>query len=351
MGLVEVQAGVVRGSEAIITGKLSACELTDCKAVVAGPNGRTLRVVPFAPSNVTSSEGEFRVRVPLRGLDAPVQSVYVESRGAAVRTKPDYALARLFFDGDTEFDQSSFGRQRSSRPHDAETHALLARQMAERFDGALETRILMAIAYCYRSVDLQSVEHRSQALTLIKSFESQIGKIGQHRDYQKDRLHLKISMLTARWHVELANASLPSALNTLTEIQDLAPLVKASPLVFTISFNAVRGLATLAVSHLALGANDRALAVIQVMWEVLRAAAMKLGTEGPLIEFASTCSIVGEAGRLNKKLRHAAGNGGLVDRWADWEKKVLSPCFRTSPKIMQECFKNCVHTLNSRVSG
>jgi hypothetical protein len=319
--------------------------------VLLGIEGAELRRVCLNQvASIQSTEGDegqaFKAIVQIGDLQSCIKSVQFESSDLSVEVErsPEYELDSLFFETDAEFERSQVGKRRRARPRDKETDCFFSRQMAEAFSGSVEARLLMAISFCYRAVELGSNVEMAHAVELLDCYRDDLNLLSDSTRFRRDRTHLSISMLTAKWHAELALGRYEQFRFTLEEILKMLPLVVASPAVFAICYNAVRSLSILGMYCASLREHGAALNAFLAARNVLKAGAENLGDGELLDEFATNCRIVAATASLRKTLKQADTGIEMSSFNARiTEKKILRPCIRTANvQKMIECFGRAV---------
>jgi hypothetical protein len=343
MPSITLSTGIVRAGHAIIRGTVAEAAAEDFDVVVFGPARRELTRVrlsdaqaPEAPA-ADAERSEFQAGIPLADLPAPILGVEVQPRSmtANVVTPSGYQLGSLFFETDEEFEASETGKRRAARPSDKETDCFFSRQMASHFEGERAHRILMSIAYCYRATELLDTGEMDRALGLLDECEQLLGGMAKHdRRFRLDRTHLHFSVLTARWHAELALGRLGSFEATMEKLAQDVPLSIMSDHCFPTSYNLVRGLLLLACHRGRQGRPEEGLALFDSAHKVLQCAAHSLQAGTLLAEFGSTCQLLGAAKSVQQALSHAAKGLANGEALAVLDKAMVSGiakrCIRTS---------------------
>lgn len=352
MPSLSLTTGVVRDRRAILGGVCTDGGTEEFEVVVRGTGGKTLRRFPLRDLLVTDTEAAvvvadaFRAEAPLDGLDGPICGVEVRhmSGAGAVTAKLGYQLSRLFLETDAEFESASFGTKREARPADKETDCFLSRQMATFFAGSREYRILMSIAYCYRSTELMSEPEMANALDLLDSSALLLEGVGAEAStFRKDPTHLHFSMLTARWHAELALGRIGAFRNTLDQILRDAPRAALSDQFFSITYNLVRSLLILAVDRTRLGDAAVTLEALQAARKILQRAAHSLAEGDELQDFGETCIALAALRPLAKAQAKYVRTKGGAPAWAGFSTQdfngTLDRCLRVSNKAtLKKCF-------------
>lgn len=352
---LSLTSGLIRSGRAVLAGSCADAALDGFLVVVNGTAGKRLQEVPLRDlvvvdekAGVARSPGAFRAELPLDHFDVPIRGIEVRhASGDHVTVDPaGYQLGRLFLETDAEFDASSVGTKRRARPADKETDCFLSRQLAAYFPGSREYRILMSIAYCYRSTELLSEPDMINALRLLENAGQLLEKVrGDIRNFRKDQTHLHFSRLTARWHAELALGRFDAFRDTLDQMQRDAPRAALSDHTFSISFNLVRSLLVLAIHRGRLSDGAGATEALRVARKSLQWAAHTLREGDQLREFGETCVALSASRPLTKLLSRqgkepgaAAPSGGITEQDVTG---TLIRCIRTSNRadMMRKFFE------------
>lgn len=346
MTLLRLAAGVIRDGRAVVSGVCEGSGFGEIDIVAMGTAGRELRRARLADCAVPDGAEGFRASLALDGFEAPVKGIYFASPDPAfgMEAAAGYELTSLFYETEEEYERSGFGRKRILRPRDKETDAFLSRQLAEAYAGALPDRLLMVMSYAYRSIEIGSAADIAHALELLDGIGRRQSEFRPDAEPRKDATHLRTSILTTRWHAELALGRFAEFRATLEALLEQAVHVMVSPLAFYTSTNAIRGLVVLSALRLMTGDHDGWLAALDVAWKVLRFAGMGLrDDESGLVEFAGSCRLVGLMAPHRRRLLRRPGAPLGEQAIADLETRILLPAFRTSsPRALLEAFRRAV---------
>jgi hypothetical protein len=290
MTLLRLTSGVIRGREAVVSGACEGPGFDALDIVAMGAGGRELSRQRLADCLASGGMQGFEARLRFDGL---LKGVYFASPDPAFRieTDPAYELTNLFFESEEEYLGSSYGaRRRAGRPRDKETDCFLSRQLAEAYDGALEDRMLMTVSYAYRSVEIGAADEIAHAIHLLAERMGDTGMLGLSHQFRRDRTHQRVSILTARWHGELALGRVSEFRATLGELLEIAPHVMISQQVFRTCNNTIRGLAVLVAFAVLRGERKLAFEALSSVREVLRFAGMRMEDEPAVLqEFSGVC--------------------------------------------------------------
>lgn len=340
MTRLRLSAGVIRNGAAVLSGACEGAGLDGIDIVVMGAGGRELSRARLADCLASGGMQGFEARL---GLDGLVKGVYFASPDPAFRIEADaaYELTSLFFETEEEYLRSGYGVKRASRPRDKETDCFLSRQLAEAYAGALEDRMLMTVSYAYRAVETGAAEEIAHALDLLAGRMGETGRLGLSHQFRRDRTHQRVSILTVRWHAELALGRVADFRATLGELLEIAPHVMISQQVFRSCNNAMRGLAVLAAFALLTGERELAFEALRSGREVLRFAGMRIEDEPAVLqEFGGVCRLCAAMTPLRKAL------GRDIDtpfERAVLEAALVRPAIRSSnlPEML-EAFRRAV---------
>lgn len=345
MPLLRLTGGIIRDGRAVVSGACEGSGFEEIDIVAMGTGGRELRRARLADCAVSGGAEGFRASLALDGFDGPVKGIYFASPDPSfgMEAAAGYELTSLFYETEEEYERSGFGRKRILRPRDKETDAFLSRQLAEAYAGALPDRLLMVMSYAYRSIEIGAVDEIAHALELLDGIGRRQSEFRPAAEPRKDETHLRTSILTTRWHAELALGRFAGFRATLEALLEHSIHVMVSPLAFYTSTNAIRGLVVLSVFRLMTGDRDGWLAALDAAWGVLRFAGMSLRDDGSgLVEFAGSCRLVGLMAPYRRRLLRRPGAALGEQAVADLEMQVLRPAFRTSPGTLMDAFRRAV---------
>lgn len=328
MTLLRLTAGVIRGREAVVSG---ACEGPGFEAldiVAMGIGGRELSRQRLADCLASGGMQGFEARLRFGGL---VKGIYFASPDPAFRIEagPAYELTNLFFETEEEYLGSGYNaRRRAGRPHDKETDCFLSRQLAEAYAGALEDRMLMTVSYGYRAVEIGAADEMAHALRLLAERMDDTPRLEPSSQFRRDRIHQRVSILTARWHGQLALGRVSDFRATLRELLEMAPQVMVSPQVFRTCNNTIRGLGVLGAFAVLTGERKLAFEALWSAREVLRFAGMRMEDEPAVLqEFSGVCRHCAEMTPFRKTL--GRDPDAAIDA-AALEAKIVRPAIRSS---------------------
>ncbi|MBN8487034.1 MAG: hypothetical protein J0M20_04775 [Burkholderiales bacterium] len=180
------------------------------------------------------AEHTWRVELPLQ-LEAPSQpgTVCLHGHWAAqaaplrqielhggldVTVAPALAasMARLHADDDAAYDAMFL--EKRHRWGSAATQFFLAQQNARHFGGSPAYRCASAVICGYKAVEMAHPGCLDEAATLLDLAVSGLDVLPPHRHPRRNPEHLRVSLLTTRWHVDLARDRRAEGLMTLERV-------------------------------------------------------------------------------------------------------------------------------------
>lgn len=155
---------------------------------------------------------DWRLVVPLEPGMAPVRAITLED-GVALPDDLAGFLAAIFPPDDAAFERM-FARK-FQRYGDRLTQFFTARQIARHFEGKHAYRCAAAVVMAYKAAEIGLPALCDEALTELTTCMAGLELCDITNHPRKNREHLAVSMLCAKWHLELALERLPEFMLTL----------------------------------------------------------------------------------------------------------------------------------------
>ncbi|SHJ78271.1 hypothetical protein SAMN02745194_03354 [Roseomonas rosea] len=187
------------------------------------------------------AEGGFRALLPLPPPDRSLHGVsVVPARPGDVLEEDDGTasrLARLFPRTDEEY--VALFQSETRRWGHRKTRFFLAAQIARFFPGAPEHRIGAALVMGYKAAEIGERDVLLAALEVNGAALGWLAPLGLDWHPRRNREHLEISLLTVRWHLQLALGDEPATRATL---RSLLERCQARASYWTLAYSACKSL-------------------------------------------------------------------------------------------------------------
>ncbi|MCT1605923.1 hypothetical protein M3B43_01030 [Nesterenkonia massiliensis] len=200
-----------------------------------------------------------RLPAPIRSLEVidPTGRHFVHLKNLFPRTNQEYV--------------ATFTSKRN-RPQRPQLDYFIGRQIAQHFQGAAGYRISGAIVCAYKAVELLDAQRQTEAEGLLDEAWSLLPETQLQRSVRLNRETLTLSILSAKWHLQLAQCDHEAFLTTLLRIEELSA-DQAFTSYYNPAYNASRALRQLALYYKALGNNDAAIRVSDLSFALFKLAA------------------------------------------------------------------------------
>lgn len=163
------------------------------------------------------SDGRLRAIIELPALRGPLRAVLVQplpAVGALHFLKGhDARLARIFPATDEEYVATM--QSHLTRWGNLKTRFFLAEQVVRFFEGAPEHRIGAALIMAYKAVELADEACIQAARTAVEASFAMLDRLPIDWHPRRNPEHLRISLFTALWHLDLAVGRVAEARATL----------------------------------------------------------------------------------------------------------------------------------------
>lgn len=268
---LRLEEGIIRGGWALIrvSGALPVPE--QLRLAARGPAGGLLAVASLEPSD--DRQGAFVARLDLRALPQAVMGITLEDAAGSpvtAQVMPAYELATLCCPDLAAFEAARLARKKRLRARDGETQRFQALQMLRQLPWSVGSRLTeaamtMAATQAYRACEAEEAVTAADAQRRVEDVLSLIE--GLPRSGWNDAM--RISLLTARWHVAAIAGDRAAFTASLAAILGQRHDFRDNPEALLVYYNAVRSLCVLAGVHLLSGrvaeAQDALAAIIPAM--------------------------------------------------------------------------------------
>jgi hypothetical protein len=193
-------------------------------------------------ARLRGQEGSFRAVLPMPAGDHPLHGLAIEAARPEDRLElaGDLAqrLARLYpIDA---ADYVELFQSAKTRWGDRNTRYFLAGQITRFFTAAPEHRIGASLVMGYKAVEIGEPEAMARALETNGAALTWLAPLDFDPHPRRNREHLEISLLSARWHLQLATGDIPAARDTL---RDLLARCASRRSYWTLAYSACKSLA------------------------------------------------------------------------------------------------------------
>jgi hypothetical protein len=300
---LSVEAGVIRGGQAQVI--VWVPELRSLQLVAFGPvrqelGRQALTEQPPEPGSVQidvpSGLRRLAATLDLRPMPGPIITVELQDGDGSAMAElgENYQLGELGFESYEAFKSSAIARRALKRPRDKETQMFQARQMVVHFpkvreDKITELALTMASTQAYRACEMGQPEAARDAIAMVDDILAAVDSLPRNNRNE----YARVSLLTAKWHAATAAQDVDGFDASLSELMARHEEIAANDLAFTLQYNTVRSICTLAIYRLVQGRVPEAESCLDAIVPVMAGAGARFSSHPAHIrEFARTCRLV-----------------------------------------------------------
>lgn len=173
----------------------------------------------------TNSPGTIELKFQWPDAEVPTTAAKLVSNVVGEPPESLCECSDLFPADDAAFERTFINQAR--RPADRGTQYFIADQISRWFSGFAGYRCAATVVAVYKATESMRSEELSRAVEMVSSSLEALKRLPKHRHPRRNPEHLRLSLLTALWHAQLAANEPTQALATMEKVLEVSGDMKS----------------------------------------------------------------------------------------------------------------------------